>query len=412
MWIRSLYYFKKVFDILRYGEIDISSFQDERLNEIFEIAETRDFYEEEWPNDFEIRTKEDLTKLPLMDSEKFRDKQSYMNQVVDENSISKETSGSTGNPVKIKINEVAYDWLSAVYLRTFILQGYRPGRKITQYWREPEENRTWIGKKIMPVNYIDSDNSIEEQIELIEKQDPDVLKYFPQVLIAICKKINADKNLKLNVELVLTYGENITPSMRDYIEETLDAKVKDQYVTTEFGIVAWECPEGGYHINEDVLISEILDLEQNKLSETSNGKIVLTGLVNDSTPLIRYDIGDIVKLSDGSCSCNTSFKRIDSIRGRKENVILNSEGRKIFPDQIVDLIAPAEEILFFKFIAEDTGYRLEYVPNSNFEDEKLDKLIEKLQSDLSLSPMEALEVEEIEEKGGKINILENNQSNF
>jgi len=411
MWYRSLYYLKKAFDTLNYRSEELSHFQNRQLQNVTRVCKSMAYYEDYWPeNDF-IHGKDDLQKLPIMDAQSFRSQQRNMDQVTQDTGFSRQTSGTTGSPTKVKFSEQAHDWLSAVYARTLLCHGYRPRQSIAQYWREPEDNRTWFGKTLMPIQYIRSGKSLNHQIDRLVKNDPDVLKYFPQVLLAICKKVNREEEVDIDPDLILTYGELLTPSMRDYIENTFHAPIFDHYATTEFGVVAWECPEGGYHVTEDSVYAEVVDSEGNEISNGEKGKMVLTGLVNTATPLVRYKIGDVVELADDSCSCKTSFKRINRIRGREEDIFLNADGEPIFPDQLIDIIAPVEEILFFKLVAENEQYQIKYVPNAGFEEDVLEKIVRELKSKLSLEPLELVKIEDIpQSEGGKIRVIENNQS--
>lgn len=411
MWLRSLYYLKKAFDTLNYNSEEISNFQNRQLQSVIDACNSMPYYEDRWPENAVVQSKEDLKKLPLTDASSFRSQQRNMDQLIQDTGVSRQTSGTSGSSIRVRFAEQAHDWLSAVYARTLLLQGYRPRQVIAQYWQEPEDNRSWLGEKLMPTQYIAPNSSLNQQIAHLVEHDPDVLRYFPQMLLAICKKMNREGQVDIDPGLILTYGELLTPSMREYIESTFDAPIFDQYATTEFGIVAWECPEGGYHVAEDSVFAEIVDSEDNKIPSGESGKMVLTGLVNTDTALARYEIGDVVELADDSCSHKTSFKHINRIRGRKENIFFNTEGEPVFPDQVIDIIAPVEEILFFQVVAADEKYQIKYVPNTDFKEGVLKSAVREIRSELSLEPLELVEVEDIPQSdGGKIRIIENNQS--
>ncbi len=406
MWLRSLYYTMKSFETLKYDKNELCGFQEKQIQEIMVRAQKTSFYGASM--DFSSVAK-DLEGLPILSSEDLRSKECAEDLFKSESSISRDTSGTTGQPIEISFDEQAHDWLSAMYARTLLIQGYRPTNLIIQYWEGMDDQRSFLGKKLIPKNYIDPKNDLEKQIKLIDKNSPKVLQYFPYTLLAICKKINTEELDIETPDIVFTYGEIVNKKIKDYIGTVLDAEVYDQYSTTEFGNVAWECPEGGYHILEDSVYPEIIKSNGDEANKGENGLLVLTGLVNKDTPLLRYSTGDIV-IPGSSCSCNTSFRKIRGIRGREKDIIFNSNDSEIYPDQVLNVLEVTEEILFYQLVAENSGYKLRYLPNNNFSDNVLEKVAKKLRKNLSLKPLELEKLESVpKNKGGKVKLIDNRQ---
>lgn len=404
MWPRSAYYAWKSRGLLRADRGSLEEFQRQQIREIIESAAQKDLYSEIWPE----RSRQ-LDKLPVVDREQFRQKEQGLSQLSTGKAVTRETSGSTGDPAKVKFSEKAHDWLSAIHLRTMYLQGVRPFQETVQYWEGMQDQRSLPGRALMPKTYIEPGTPPEIQAEMLEEKDPDVIQYFPHQLLKIAKIVEREE-YDLEPELVVTYGETVSPGMKNYISRVLGADVRDQYATTEFGTLAWECPEGGYHLNEDVVYPEVLDNEGEEVAAGETGRLVLTGLVNEATPLVRYSIGDMVEKGRDSCSCDTSFQRIARFRGREDRVILNSRGEKIYPDEVIDRVAPFSGFLEYQLVAEEESYTLEYTV---VEDEAPDReqVARQLGEQLSLEPLELKAVEEIEKRSGKLQVIENHQDN-
>lgn len=410
--LRSVYYVKKAFDSLEQSREEIRKFQQTQLDEIIDICRDLRFYQKKWPSDFKAEGLERIDSLPSIDAYKLRYTGGGIDRIIrGEEYVSFNTSGSTGERSSVAFGKQANDWMSAIYVRTMYVQGYRPLQSISQYGESSQlEKRSWLGRKIIPKDHIYPGNSIEEQLKIIENRRPDVIDYFPQILLAITKFANRKNCVSISPELIFTRGEVMTDSMKDYMEDFFDAPIKDQYGTTEFGIVGWECPEGGYHISEDVVYPEFEE------TDIANGskyrKIIFTGLTNPITPLIRYDMGDLVKKTSDKCSCKTDFTKIGSICGRTSDVFRNADSDPVYPDELVEIIASFEDILMYQIVAEDSQYVLKYVPNIDFKKSKLEECAEKLSSELSLKPLETKEVEDIPRTlGGKLEIILNNQTN-
>lgn len=410
MWLRKIYYLKKSLETLRYRQDELSEFQQRQFSSIIDACRELKFYQERWPQT-RVEDIEDISSLPVISSDEFRSQGADMSTLLQaEGGLSRSTSGTSGDPSKVTFNSQAYDWISAIYARTLYLQDYRPRRKIAQYWRgDNSQQHSWIGRKLVPKQYIRPEENLKRQINLLERYDPDILKYFPNTLTALCKRIGKSDLDNLEIDKIYTYGENLTPSARHYIADKLDSPIYDQFSTTEFGVTAWECPEGGYHLAEDTVYTEILDNEGEKVSEGA-GFLVLTGLVNTATPLLRYKTGDIVETADNSCSCETCFRRIKKIRGRKREVFLNADEKPVFPDQVIDIIAPEEDILFYRLVAHDEKYRLNYVLRNGSDETSLQKAAETLRSELSIEPLELAEKDSLSHEAGKMEVVKNKQN--
>jgi len=409
MWLRSAYYVKESFRTLDYSRERISELQEKRFSQVYEVCKDLPFYTERWPETSQMSLKE-LDQLPVMEGEILRNIGEDVTGLLKErDKLSRYTSGTHKEPSRVNYSDQAYDWMSAVYFRTLCLHGYRPFQTLTQY-RGRVEKRSWIGKRMMPENFIEPGTSISQQAELLDRYNPEVLRYFPHVLLAVAKKMEAKYNHSVSPERIFTCGELLTPSMRDYLEKVFDTEILDQYGTTEFGKIAWECPQGGYHLAEDTVYVEVVDHEGKEVGAGEVGQLVLTGLVNETTPLVRYAIGDLVETAESDCSCNTSFRRIKDIKGRKKDVFLNSNSELVYPTQVIDILAPLEELLFFQLVAEDDKYVLRYRSNEPGVSVS-EEIAEMLRSKLALEPLETQRVKDIPfNSGGKLSLIKNNQS--
>jgi phenylacetate-CoA ligase len=61
------------------------------------------------------------------------------------------------------------------------------------------------------------------------------------------------------------------------------------------------------------------------------GDLVFTGLLNPLMPLIRYRIGDMGRLLPGACSCRRGLPLFEITEGRRDDVLVFPDGRRIGP---------------------------------------------------------------------------------
>ena len=132
-------------------------------------------------------------------------------------------------------------------------------------------------------------------------------------------------------------AEPWTEEMRRGIEQDLGIKAYDIYGLTETTGpgVAFECSEQtGMHINEDHFFAEIIDPDTGEvLPEGSKGELVFTSLDKEAFPLLRYRTRDICVLSRKKCSCGRTLIKMAKPMGRTDDMLI-IRGVNVFPSQI------------------------------------------------------------------------------
>ena len=132
-------------------------------------------------------------------------------------------------------------------------------------------------------------------------------------------------------------AEPWTEEMRQNIQQTLGIKAYDIYGLTETSGpgVAFECSEQtGMHVNEDHFIAEIIDPDTGEvLPEGSKGELVFTSLDKEAFPLLRYRTRDICVLSRTKCSCGRTLIKMAKPMGRTDDMLI-IRGVNVFPSQI------------------------------------------------------------------------------
>ena len=100
----------------------------------------------------------------------------------------------------------------------------------------------------------------------------------------------------------------------------------------------------GMHIWDDYIYLEIIDPETGKnVPDGEYGEIVITTLVKEGAPLIRYRTHDISRIIPGECPCGSKHPRIDAINGRSDDMMI-IKGVNVFPKQIEEILATFPEL--------------------------------------------------------------------
>ena len=132
-------------------------------------------------------------------------------------------------------------------------------------------------------------------------------------------------------------AEAWSEEMRQDIQNTLGIKAYDIYGLTELSGpgVAFECSaQQGMHINEDHFIAEIIDPDTGEvLPEGSLGELVFTAIDKEAFPMIRYRTRDICSLSREKCPCGRTHVKMSKPKGRSDDMLI-IRGANVIPSQI------------------------------------------------------------------------------
>lgn len=157
-------------------------------------------------------------------------------------------------------------------------------------------------------------------------------------------------------------AEPWTEEMRRGIEKSLGIKAYDIYGLTETSGpgVSFECEEQtGMHINEDHFYAEIIDPETGEvLPEGEKGELVFTSLDKEAFPLLRYRTRDICVLTRKKCSCGRTHVKMSKPMGRSDDMLI-IRGVNVFPSQIETVLlkegyAPNYQIMVDRVNNSDT----------------------------------------------------------
>ncbi len=204
-------------------------------------------------------------------------------------------------------------------------------------------------------------------------------------------------------------AEPYSEGMRQEIEKKLGIQVFDIYGLSEVmgPGVACECEkQNGLHVCEDQFIIEILDPKTLKpVPDGEWGEVVFTTLVKECSPLIRYRTRDISRIVTGTCECGRTFRRMDRIAGRTDDMLI-IRGVNVFPSQIEEEILTFPEItaqyqliLTTKGTLDHVQLLVETVPEFPFDEvRRLERLKKDLEKALKENLQVAVEVKIVEPK--------------
>jgi phenylacetate-CoA ligase len=249
------------------------------------------------------------------------------------------TSGSTGEPVKVRKTQLSTLLWYAMTLRDLLWHGndfsgrittVRP--QVTSYyerigWGRPVDDLYVSG----PAQGIPLGTDIKEQLRLMRQFNPDVLVVFPSNLKAMAEIWEVEGFEPRSLRRIRTLSETVNEELRSRISQVTGVHIEDHYSSLETGAIAVQCPQSDlYHVMAETVIVEVLDFRGEPCGEGENGRVVVTDLHNLASPLIRYEIGDYAEVG-GACPCGRGLPTLRRILGRERNLVLLPDGRRHWP---------------------------------------------------------------------------------
>jgi phenylacetate-CoA ligase len=239
------------------------------------------------------------------------------------------TGGSSGTRGVFLYDRDEWRTLLAGFLRgsDLVARPRRPGWKIATVLAPSPAHSTWrfaasVDIGLYRVRRIDPRTNLAEQMAALGAFDPDEIAGYPSALAPLAAA-QLDGRFVISPRLVSTAGEVRTPEVTQLIEEAWGVTPYNMYGTTEAGIFGVDCTEhAGVHISEDLILPEILDADGDPVPDGEPGeRLLITSLIGRTLPLIRYELGDVVRATREPCACGRTLLRVTELQGRRDDAL-------------------------------------------------------------------------------------------
>ncbi len=297
----------------------------------------------------DIKSVDDLHKLPFLSKEDLRDAYPYglLAKPLEECVRIHSTSGTTGKRVVAYYTQHDLDLWEECCARALVAAGADKkdvvqisyGYGLFTGGAGLNGGSHKLGSLTVPT----SSGNTDRQIMFIMDMEASVLCATPSYAAYIAETLKERGYTpdKIPLKAGIFGAEAWSENMRQNIEQTLGIKAYDIYGLTELSGpgVAFECAEqNGMHVNEDHFIPEIIDPETKEvLKEGEEGELVFTAVDKEAFPMIRYRTKDICSLTREKCSCGRTHIKMTKLKGRTDDMLI-IRGVNIFPSQIEDVL--------------------------------------------------------------------------
>ena len=401
---------------------DLQALQLERLQALVKrVYEKIPFYKESFDkagiNPADIKSLSDLTKLPFTVKQDMRDAYPFGLFAVPRKDVVRVhcSSGTTGTATVVGYTQNDLDNWGDCFARALYGAGCGPdsalqiayGYGLFTGGLGAHYGGERAGCTVLPM----STGNTKRQVRLMKDFDVDCLCCTPSYALNIAEVAEEEgyDPREFPIHAGILGAEPCSEATRVEIEQKMGIQVFDIYGLSEVmgPGVACECEQQhGLHVCEDQFIIEILDPKTlQPVLDGEWGEVVFTTLCKECSPLVRYRTRDISRILVGECECGRTFRRMDRIAGRTDDMMI-LRGVNVFPSQIEEEIVSFPEIapqyqliLTTKGTLDHAELRVETVPEFPFDEiRRLEKLKKDLQKALKENLQIAVDVKIVEPK--------------
>ena len=338
----------------------IREMQNERFLSVVAQGWQNQFYSARWreaglaPDD--IRSLDDITRLPLFDSDDIKksleldppygDFHGVNSSHMQATPFKLQTSGgTTGLPRGTLSEPIAWETQALAGARAMYLQGARPGDVMQIPMTCSLANAPWLAYKachdylgVLPLTTgTGVVTATRQQLEFAFRYGTNLWTSFPEYLLRLASacETELDRDVReLNTKFIRSFlGPDLDGALRVELQERWGCPIYDTYGTHEVGTAGFECThQTGMHLMEDCVYLEVVDVETGEpLPPGQQGNLVATVFFRSMPPVIRYNLRDLARIQPAAaCDCGSHFRRMSHMLGRSDAMV-KLRGVNVYP---------------------------------------------------------------------------------
>ncbi len=316
----------------------------------------------------------DVRKLPLIEREQLqRDPEYFLSETSTRSDcVARRSGGSTRRPVTVleEPRDVVAKAVAMARVQPMIirLSARRLGRRVARIGPPMSSGarfrRAYQRNLIRPFDPrtvpkdLSMQHDVAENLAAINEFQPHVIAAFGSYLEELFAHA-VHSGRPFHRPSVVVYGaDSLSPRARTLISEQLGIPVFSIYQAIETPQIGFECEQHvGYHLNIDICPIRIVDGDGLDVAHGEPGEVVISNLLNRTTVLLNYRLGDVASLIGERCSCGRTLPLLSFLQGRTDEWMVGLDGRQLHTQL---LVRP------FSLDLEIWGYRIEQREQGHF----------------------------------------------
>lgn len=302
-----------------------------------------------------------LRTLPLLDKDTIR---AHGLALVAGDAASRRTfrntsGGSTGEPVELVQDQQFADRSRASTLWAWRRMGYEVGDRQYRLWGDEREIlgseagakrafRAWLYNTEVLNAFSLTRAQMAAHAARMRARPARLVAAYAQAAWELARFVDEGGRALPSQHAVTTSAGTLYPFMREVIARAFAAPVYNYYGSREVGFIASELPGiEGMWIPPWAQVVEVLDDTGAPVPAGAEGEIVVSLLLNEAMPLLRYRIGDrgVMLPDDGS-----GAQRLAHVTGRVVDVFRRAEGGVVDGEYFTHLLYHKPWVERFQFV--------------------------------------------------------------
>lgn len=252
------------------------------------------------------------------------------------------TSGTTGTPFATWMDSGTFTATDALWWRRNVWSGYRHGQWIARLVGDPVVpladahprapwRVSWVDRRLYLSSFHLSRETAPAYLDVLERRRPDYLMGYPsslEILGRFC--LESGRTLSWRPRAVWFSSEPMFEHQRDAIERAFRAPIVGLFGQAERLVSASQCEAGSYHI---ALVDGFVEGEFGRLPQRTPS--LITTLMNRVMPLIRFQLGDVIKVEPGAtCACGRTLPLMAPVVTKHDDWVETPSGRRVSPSAL------------------------------------------------------------------------------
>jgi phenylacetate-CoA ligase len=334
----------------------------------------------------------DLSRLPTMNKRDARDNvEQLVWRGVPGGVFPYTTGGSSGEPLIFYFGRARQAADAAGRLRARRWWGVNPGDREVYLWGAPVELsktdriktlRDRLVNQLLLNAFEMSSARMDDYLIAIRAWNPKAIYGYASslALLAAHAESRSIRPKLPALRVVSTTGEPLFPHQRELIERVFGVPVSVEYGARDAGLMALESPDGVLLQMSETHLLEVLDGAGSPVEE---GEAVITSLVSEAQPFIRYRTGDVVRRSGRTDPGGRSLAVLDAVVGRQTDFIVAADGRIMHALAVIYVLRAIPGVAQFKLIQHAIDrLEVQVVPDARWNDAAREAVHEGLRARL------------------------------
>ncbi|MCX6086373.1 MAG: hypothetical protein NTW63_01275 [Caldiserica bacterium] len=193
-----------------------------------------------------------------------------------------------------------------------------------------------INAPFIHLNYLSTMTPVDDIIRRINDDRINILMAPPSLVRQLLPWAGT---ITRPLKMIVSYAEVLEKEEKERFRRSFGTRVIEIYQASE-GQIGSTCRCGNLHINEDLVFIELYDKNGEPVDRPGplGTRMLLTNLINTAQPLIRYEMNDLIQLGE-RCPCGSSFRVIDKVLGRNDDVLYLANKNNILQPVYPDLVS-------------------------------------------------------------------------